>query len=67
MSDYVPDNYDAFERHEAAQEARLAKRPKCAYCKHPIQDEFLYVINEELYCEECLNDLFRESTEDYEN
>jgi formylmethanofuran dehydrogenase subunit E len=66
MSNYVPDNYDAFRRHDAEQEEWLSKRPVCEYCGEPIQDDYLYKIGGELYCEECMNDLFRHDAEDYE-
>lgn len=63
---HVPDNYDAYRRHEAQQEAQLAKRPICIECGNPIQDDVLYDINGDIFCEECMNDVFRRSTEDYE-
>lgn len=66
MAMYVPDNYDAYERYEAEQEMRLSRSPKCAECGEPIQDEYLYVIDDELFCESCMYDLFRRNTEDYE-
>ena len=62
----VPDNYDAYMLHEAEQEAKLAKLPICEYCKEPIQDDYLYEIGGTIYCEECMKDSFRHSTEDYE-
>lgn len=63
---YVPDNYDAFERHQAEQEAWLESRPICIECKEPIQDDFLYDINGDLYCEKCMKNEFRQSTDNYE-
>lgn len=62
----VPDNYDAYRRHEAQQEAQLAKRPICDECGEPIQDDFLYEVNGVIYCENCMQESFRHSTEDYE-
>lgn len=62
----VPDNYDAFEQHEAEQEAWLSKRPICVICGEPIQDDYLYDVGGELHCEECMKETFRRSTEDYE-
>ena len=62
----VPDNYDAFVAHEAEQEAWLKKRPICEHCDKPIQDEYLFEIGYELYCEKCMKELFRKDTEDYE-
>lgn len=63
---YVPDNYDAYRDHEARQEAELKRLPKCEHCGERIQDDFLYEIDGSVYCEECMNELFRHSTEDYE-
>jgi formylmethanofuran dehydrogenase subunit E len=63
---YVPDNYDAFRRHDAETEEWLSKRPICEYCDEPIQDEFLYDIDGTLYCEECMKELFRRDSENYE-
>ncbi len=62
----VPDNYDAYRQHEAEREKWLKSRPICVYCEEPIQDDFLYEVNGELYCEECMQKWFRQSTEDYE-
>lgn len=52
------DNYDR------AQAKALAKRPRCSECDNPIQDDFCYLINGELICEECLSE-YRRSTEDF--
>ena len=62
----VPDNYDAFLQHEAEQEALLSRRPKCVCCEEPIQDDYLYDINGDLYCEECMNEIFRGNSDVYE-
>lgn len=43
----------------------LAKCPVCIYCNEHIQDEYLYEINDELICEECIKDNFRKPVEDY--
>ena len=61
----VPDYNDLLNAYEAEQEKRLARCPICAYCKEPIQDEFLYDIDGELYHEECVKDLWMHSTENY--
>lgn len=62
----VPDNYDAYRQHEAEQEKWLKRRPQCINCGEPIQDDFLYDVNGDLFCEECMTETFRRSTEDYE-
>jgi hypothetical protein len=61
------DNYDLWKRHDAEQSDWLNSRPKCSYCDNPIQDDFCFVIEGEIYCEECLNDNFRKCTDDYSN
>jgi formylmethanofuran dehydrogenase subunit E len=62
---YIPDNYDLWKRHDAEQQAKLEELPLCDYCKEHIQDDYYYLIYDELICEECLNDNFRKSTDDY--
>ena len=32
----------------------LQKRPKCCECGEHIQDDYLYQIREEVYCEKCI-------------
>lgn len=61
----IPDNYDQWLSHEAEQEKRLARYPVCENCGHPIQDEHLYLINDEFICTECLIRDFRKDTGDY--
>lgn len=63
---YVPDNYDAYNRHEAEQEAWLEKRPICECCGEPIQDDYLYDVDGVIYCEDCMRESFRQSSENYE-
>lgn len=54
-----------FERHDREQAKRLAELPVCEICGHPIQDEHLYLINDEFVCPACLDRDFRKDTEDY--
>ena len=54
-----------FARHNARQEAWLARQPVCVHCGHHIQEENLVDINGELYHEQCAHDEFRKRTEDY--
>ena len=60
------DNYDLWQQHNRRQEAWLERQPTCCRCKEKIQDEDLWDIFGELYCEECAKDAFRANTEDYE-
>lgn len=46
-----------FERHEAEQEAWLARLPICCECGDPIQQDDAVYINYAYYCDECLNDM----------
>lgn len=56
MSFFYSDNpvRDA-ERHQAAQDRRLARLPVCADCDHPIQDERAFYINGEWICQNCMS------------
>ena len=52
-------------RDDARKEAELKKMPKCSHCKEHIQDDYLFDIEGELYCEEHAHELFRKDTADY--
>ena len=39
--------------------------PRCTYCDCYIKDAFLYDIEDELICKECLNDNFKKPVQDY--
>ena len=60
-----PDNYDAWESYEAKREKELEKLPRCSECDNPIQEEECYMFNDELICEQCLNDNHKKNTDDY--
>lgn len=59
------DNYDLFEAHEAEQERWLDKLPRCSECGEAIQDEYLYEINGELVCPDCMEENHRKWVDDY--
>lgn len=59
------DYNDFYDMHLAEQEKWLAKRPKCCCCDEHIQDDFLYDIGGDLYCEECMEKEFRRYAENY--
>lgn len=61
------DNLDLWNIHEAEQERKLARLPKCSYCGEPIQDDICYEIGDELVCEDCLKENFRRWTDDFIN
>ena len=52
----MEDNYSLFERREAAQERWLARRPVCAECGEPIQEEFAVRIGWKWYCMHCIEE-----------
>lgn len=62
---YIPDNYDLWKRHDAEQYEKLEELPLCDYCEEHIQSDYYYEIGNECICEECLNDNFRKSNDDY--
>ena len=62
----VPDNYDAFIRHDAEQQEYLESLPICDKCGEPIQDDYLYDIGGDIYCEDCMKEEFRFCTANYE-
>lgn len=51
---YIPDNYDAWSRHQEQQERELLKYLVCDICGHGITDDYAYSINGDLICEDCL-------------
>jgi formylmethanofuran dehydrogenase subunit E len=61
----IPDNYDRFEQYEAEQEREASVYPVCTCCGETIFDDFLYTIDGEILCTDCLNDQYRHYTEDF--
>ena len=59
------DNYDLYEIHEAQQEGMIKRLPVCEICGEPIMDDYLYDLNGEIWCEECLKNEFRKDAEYY--
>lgn len=53
------------DRYQEEQDKQLQKLPKCSMCDEHIQTDYLYEINDEVVCEECLNEHFRKNVEDY--
>ena len=49
-----------FELYDAEQEEKAEKLPRCSCCGEPIFDDYFYRIDDEIYCEDCLNNEFRE-------
>ena len=61
----IPDAYDLWEAHNQEQEKELEKLPYCEICGEPIQDDHLYLINDEFVCQERLDRDFRKDVDDY--
>lgn len=64
-SDHIPDYNELHDRYEAERQRELDKLPKCEYCGEPITDDFLYDLDGDILCEECLKRHFRKHVEDY--
>jgi len=62
--EYIPDNYDLWKQYEAEQERWLARQPTCSDCGEYVQDEYLYLINDEVICLDCIR-RYRKETADY--
>ena len=61
MTDHITQELN---RREAAEKRWFESRPRCCECGKPIQDDELYNIHGELYCEECIES-FKEDTDDH--
>ena len=53
---YVPDAYEQWKKHDAEMEEALMKLPICSVCGEPIQTEYLYEIDDECICEDCMRE-----------
>lgn len=62
---YIPDYNDLASREDEKRCRYEDRLPKCDYCGEPIHDDYLYDINGEIICEECLKENFRRKVEDY--
>ena len=62
---YSDDPVRDFEQYDREQAKQLERLPFCEVCGKPIQDEHLFLINDEFVCEECLIRDFRKNTEDF--
>lgn len=59
------DNIDFYMEHELEEERQyqrwLETRPVCDECGEYITDDWCWEIGNEVFCEDCLNKLFRKS------
>lgn len=61
----IPDNYDIWCAHQDRQEKAMEKYPVCADCGKSITDDFVFYIEGDIYCEDCMLDNFRRPTDDF--
>lgn len=59
------DNYGLWEQHDREQEREASKYPVCTCCGKRIFDEYLYQIDGEILCFDCLKDNYRHDTEEF--
>lgn len=62
---YTDDPVKDYDRYDAEQITKFKQYPLCSYCCDPIIDDYLYEFNDELICEDCLNEHFRKPVDDY--
>lgn len=58
------DDFDCYDAQQAAWEAKL---PQCERCGKHIQDDICFEIGNEILCENCMNDEYGRSTQDFVN
>ncbi len=58
------DPIEDFERYDADRERKLRCLPVCSLCREHIQQETAVCFNDEWICDECLDDLRKETLED---
>lgn len=64
MGEYVPDNFDAYDRHEARRMELCNRYPVCDYCGEPITEDY-YDLDGDLICKECLDHNFKKRIDNY--
>ena len=62
---YTDDPLLDFHRHDEEQESNLLRLPVCYICENPIQDEYMYLINDEPVCKSCLDEHYRKLVDDH--
>lgn len=61
---YIPDNYDQWEAHDAAQSRAQEGLPKCGCCEEPIQESYYYDIDGYRLCRRCLEEYYKKDVEE---
>lgn len=62
---YTNDPVEDYGRYSDKQEMEMERLPVCCHCTKHIDDDFLYYIEGDLWCEECMKDEFRKPTDDF--
>ena len=62
---YSDDPVADFNRYDSYLEKKLSNMPKCGSCGEHIQDDYLYDVDGNVYCEECFTSEFRRPVELY--
>lgn len=62
---YTDDPIADFNRYDAEQAQAMAKYPVCADCGKSITGDFVFYIEGDIYCEDCMLDNFRRPTDDF--
>ena len=55
-------DFDRYDRQMSQLEAKL---PQCEKCCRPIHDDIYYEIDNEILCEDCMQDMYAGSTHDW--
>jgi uncharacterized Zn finger protein (UPF0148 family) len=56
-----------YDLYEAMQMKKEMEAPHCDKCGQPIFDDYLWDFKGDIYCEECAEDAFKRSTDNYYN
>jgi formylmethanofuran dehydrogenase subunit E len=62
---YSNDPIADYSRYDAERQKEEESLPKCDICGEPIQDDYLYDLDGNLVCEECLIDNFKKPVDNY--
>jgi len=65
MLHYTDNPHLDYDRWIDDQEAEIAKIPDCVSCGEKIQEEKLWDIFGDIYCDECARKTFYKNTDDY--
>lgn len=55
----------SWEEYVEEEEREAELHPKCVFCGSTIWEEYYYDVHGEIYCERCMNKVFREDTYNY--